>query len=301
LSITAKRMVIWGVLYFLMILSLITPLGLLTIHVIMIPPLLLFVMLDVKRFALIYAGIVAILLVLLGSGGAVLALLSIFFLVPVAAMGVQYRKGASSGSAVTSGIIALIAALLLLLLISSALGANVTEEFTQLIKSDPYTMAMITDLLNSEQKIELFIEVMKSLIPMMIIAFAVYYTLITHWLGRKLLSRMWQPVPKLKPMKEWMLPKSMVWYYLIIVIMDMVMRMDTGSVISVIVLNSLPLLTYAFALQGIGFLFFVADAKGWNRALPIVGIVLLPFVAQLLAWLGVFDVAFPLRRRFKQE
>jgi len=301
LSTTSKSMITWGGLYLLMLLSLITPMGLITIHLMMIPIVVLFVILDRIRFLLLYAGIVTILIVILGGTGFILALSSLFFLIPSVAMGMQYRKESSSGTVVTTGIIVLIAIMLLLLLFSSALGANITEEFSKMLKSDPTFMAMINNVVQSEEQIDSFIDIMRSMIPMMIIMIAVYYTLVTHWIGRKLLSRVWKPVPKLKPMKDWMLPKSMVWYYLIVVVLDMFLVINTGSVISVIVLNSLPLLTYAFALQAISFFFFVSDMKGWNRALPIVGIILLPFIPSLLAWIGVIDVAFALRKWAKEK
>jgi uncharacterized protein YybS (DUF2232 family) len=300
LAKSSKNMIIWGVLYLLMLLSLVTPLGLITLNLLMIPLLVLFVMLDLKRFIIIYAVISVILIVGsgmagLGNGGIVLAFVSMLFLIPSVAMGIQYRKG-SSGLAVTTGIIALIAVMLLLLLISSTLGFNITDEFTKLLKSDANFMSMIHTIVQDEDQIDSYIDILISMIPMMIILIAVYYTIITHWLGRKFLSRLWKPLPKLKPMKEWMLPRSMVWYYLIVLVLNMFLEIDTGSTMSVIVLNSHPLLTYAFALQAVGFLFFIADLKGWNRALPIVAILLLPFIPVLIAWIGVIDVAFPMRK-----
>jgi uncharacterized protein YybS (DUF2232 family) len=300
---SSKNMIIWGVIYLLMLLSLATPLGLITFNLMMIPLLLLFVMLDLKRFIIIYAVITAILIVGLGNGGIVLAFVSMVFLIPSVSMGIQYRKGFASGTAVTTGIIVLIAVMLLLLLLSSALGFNLTEEFTKLLKSDANFMSMIHIMVQDEDQIDSYIDIMISMIPMMIIMIAVYYTLITHWLGRKLLSRLWKPVPKLKPMKEWMLPRSMIWYYLIVLVLNMILKMDTGSTLSVIVLNSYPLLTIAFALQAVGFLFFVVDMKGWNRALPIVAIIVLPipFISSLLAWIGVIDVAFPLRKWAREK
>ncbi len=301
MSTNAKSMLIWGILYLLMLLTLITPLSLITIHLMMIPLVLLFVLLDLKRFILLYAGIIAILILVLGGGGFILAFTSMFFLIPSVAMGIQYRKGDTSSLAVTTGIITLIIVMLLLLLLSSALGANITDSFTELLKADPNFMTMINSFVQSEDQIDSFIEMLMSMIPLMIIMIAAYYTMITHWLGRKLLSRLWKPVPKLKPMKEWMLPRSMVWYYLIVLVLDMFLVFNTGSVVSVIVLNSLPLLTYAFALQAVGFLFFFIDIKGWNRALPIVALILLLFIPSLLAWIGVIDVAFALRKWVKEK
>lgn len=301
MSTNAKSMLIWGVLYLLMLLTLITPLGLITIHLMMIPLVLLFVLLDLKRFILLYAGIIAILIVALGSDGFILAFTSMFFLVPSIAMGIQYRKGATSSLAVTTGIVTLIVVMLLLLLFSSALGANITDSFTELLKADPNFMTMINSFVQDEDQIDSFLEMLMSMIPMMIIMIAAYYTMITHWLGRKLLTRLWKPVPKLKPMQEWMLPRSMVWYYLIVLVLDMVLVFNTGSVVSVIVINSLPLLTYAFALQAVSFLFFFTDIKGWNRALPIMALILLLFIPNLLAWIGVIDVAFALRKWVKEK
>jgi uncharacterized protein YybS (DUF2232 family) len=300
-----KNMIIWGVLYLLMLFSLITPFGLITINLMMIPLLVLFVMLDIKSFFTIYAGIAAVLIIGLGlvgliNLGIVLVFISMLFLIPSVAMGVQYRKGASSAPAVTTGILALVGVMLLILLLTTALGVNISEEFTELLKSNSSFMSTLNNMYSTDN-VDAFIEVMISMIPMMMIMIAVYYTLITHWLGRKLLTRLWKPVPKLKPMKEWMLPRSMVWYYVIVLVLNMFVVMDTGSTLSVIILNSHPLVTYAFGLQAVGFLFFVADIKGWNRALPIVALILLLFIPSLLAWIGVIDVAFPLRKWAKER
>jgi uncharacterized protein YybS (DUF2232 family) len=300
-----KNMVIWGVLYLLMLLSLITPFGLITINLMMIPLIVLFVMLDIKSFMKLYAGIVAVLIVGLGlvgllNLGILLVFMSMLFLIPSVAMGVQYRKGASSGPAVTTGILAIVGVMLLILLFTTALGVNISEEFTELLKANTSFMTMLNNMYGIEN-VDAFIDVMIRMIPMMIIMIAVFYTLITHWLGRILLTRLWKPVPKLKPMKEWMLPRSMVWYYVIVLVLNMFVVMDTGSTLSVIILNSHPLVTYAFGLQAVGFLFFVADLKGWNRTLPIVALILLLFIPSLLAWIGVIDVAFPLRKWAKER
>jgi uncharacterized protein YybS (DUF2232 family) len=100
-----------------------------------------------------------------------------------------------------------------------------------------------------------------------------------------------------------MLPKSFIWIYVIALVLEMFAK-DTKSTVFTLVLNLLPLLSTAFAIQAIAFLFFVAHAKGWNKVLPILGIVLLlvfPPAFFLLSLLGVFDVAFPVRDRIKTK
>jgi uncharacterized protein YybS (DUF2232 family) len=87
----------------------------------------------------------------------------------------------------------------------------------------------------------------------------------------------------------------------IVLLLNMFIVMDAGSTLSIIVLNSHPLLTYAFALQAVCFLFFVVDVKGWKPILPIVALILLLFMPGLFAWIGVIDVAFPLRKWVKEK
>ena len=63
--------------------------------------------------------------------------------------------------------------------------------------------------------------------------------------------------------------------------------------------NLIPLLTFAFAVQAISFLFYVVHVKNWNRALPLIGIALAFVMPGIVSLLGVFDVAFDLRRRLR--
>lgn len=292
------KTLLWIGICMLMLFSLITLFGVLTAHFIMVPLLVAIVVSDVRKFAVAYAGMIALLVLVLGGVGMFLALVSLFYLIPAWLMASQYRKGASPGTAVISGILGFIGAILLILVLTYASGFNITEAFTDYLRADAGTAAMMAEMLGPEQ-FELMMLIMKDMIPMMIIVFAVYNTLLAHWIGRKILTRLGISIDRLKPMKEWRLPRSLVFCYLIVLILELFVPFEPGSTLSVILLNSVPLLTYAFALQAAGFLFYVADTKGWNRALPIASIVLMPFpgLSQLLAWLGVIDVSFPIRDR----
>lgn len=293
------RTVLWGGIYLLMLFSIMTPLNVLTLHVLLVPLLILLVVSDPMKSIM---GIVALLIfpfLVLGGAGLFLSLLTLFYLLPAAAMAWQYRKEAGPGSAIIAGIVAFIAVILALLLISYSLSFNLSDFMASAIKQDPVLMPMLLSIIGSEAEIDRAIRFIVSLIPATIIIFSVYTTVAAHWLGRKLLSRYDKPVPKLKPMKEWRLPRSIIWYYLILLLLDLFFAFQPGSTMEVMLLNALPLLSYALALQGVGFLFYTADAKGWNRVLPVAGLVLVPFIPQLIAWIGVLDMAFPLRSRMK--
>lgn len=299
-SSTGKT-VLWGGIFLLSLLSVITPLGIVTLHFLLVPLLVLAVISKRVAFALTFAGVLILPWLLLGGVGSFLSILALFYLAPALAMARQYRKEAGSASAVFAGVIAFIAVILIVLLVAYAFRFNLADFTEDALKSEASLMAMMESLFSSEDNVEKAIGILIDMIPVTIIFFSVYTTVLAHWLGRKLLSRYWKPVPRLTPMKDWRLPKSMIWYYLILIILDIFIEFELGSTMNVILLNAVPLLTYALALQGIGFLFFTADAKGWNRAMPITGIVLMPFFPQLIAWIGVIDTAFPLRSRMKSK
>lgn len=297
------KTLLWTGMHILLLLSLVTPLGFVTTHFLLIPLLVAFVVSDVRKFAIVYAAMIGLLMLVLGGAGLLLALFSLFYLVPAALMGRQYRKGASPGVAVISGILGVIGAALLALVVFYAAGFNIADGFKAYLRSDAGTLELMTQILGSEEELDLTIKLMVDMIPMMIITFAVYTTLLAHWLGRKILTRGGIEVGRLKPMKEWRLPRSLVFLYLIVLILELFVSVEPGSTLSVILINASPLLTYAFAFQAAGFLFFLADLRGWNRALPIASIVLMPVpgLAQLFAWLGVLDVSFPIRERIAEK
>src|SRR5690606_27635980 len=132
---------------------------------------------------------------------------------PALAMSSQYRKGAGAGAAVIAGAVAFIGSFLLLLLAAFALRLNMTEFFTDTLKSDTAFMALFQSMLGSPELVDKALDMMISMIPFMLIFVSTYTAVLAHYLARKLLTAFWKPVPRLRPMKDWRLPKSIVWYY----------------------------------------------------------------------------------------
>jgi uncharacterized protein YybS (DUF2232 family) len=127
---------------------------------------------------------------------------------------------------------------------------------------------------------------------------------VSHGISRWLLNKTGEGIPGLRPMREWMLQKSLVWIYLVVFVLDLFVNPASISLISTLLMNAMPLLMLAFAIQAICFLFFVAHTNKWKPILPIVAIILVCFMPPLFivySLLGVFDVAFPIRERFKKN
>ncbi|MEI7027999.1 DUF2232 domain-containing protein [Paenibacillus sp. y28] len=303
-----KQTLLWSLIYLVLLFLSLTPLGLLTIHFVAIPPLILFVKNRTPVFAAAFVGsligllAVSMLLQLsfIGYAGIMIAA---FFLSPVVIMGTLYRKKAPARSAITAGVMTLLGQQLLMLVLLTLMGYNVTKGLRNYMQE---SMALSQQLLHMQlpqEVVDLTLTTMTQIIPMFLIAFAFYYTVITHWLGRKLLNRYGAEIPGLKPVREWMLPKSFVWIYLIALVCSFLFVQDSQSMLAVILMNLLPILTFTFGVQAVAFLSFVCYQKGWNYALPVLAFifVIFPPFQTLLAMLGVFDVAFPIRERMKAK
>jgi uncharacterized protein YybS (DUF2232 family) len=307
-----KQPLLWSLIYMVLLLLSFTPLVLVTINLMMIPTVILFVKLDWKRFVLhnvvILLAVYAISFVFgVASLGTVAAILFLFFLTPSVVIGRMYKRKASARSALTAGAVAMLAQLLLLLLIMTVSGIHVINEMRDYMRSSMETLPAELKSMVPAELLDQILQVMTQLLPLYLIGFSLYYSIVTHWLARKVLVRSGEPIPGLKPAKDWMLPRSMIWYYLIALILSYVYTNPDNSMIFMILLNIMPLMLFAFTVQAFGFLFFIADRRGWSRAVPktltvlgVIVLVFIPFLMQMVSLLGLFDVAFPIRERFKK-
>lgn len=108
-------------------------------------------------------------------------------------------------------------------------------------------------------------------------------------------------VPRFKPFRELSLPKSVIWYYLIVLITSLVSSPEPGTTFALAVINLQIGLELLMILQGLAFIHFWGHRKGWGKGriaiLTIFGIVLSPFTRIL----GIIDLGFDLRERLSQK
>jgi len=266
----------------------------------MIPLVILYMTLSKKMFALFYVVGLLIVYGLTGSAGPYLVILSVFFTVPVVVMGQLYRKKSSARSALTGGVVAFLAEMLIGFMLSYLMGTNVVEVMGTFIRESFATLPKTIQSDISSDVIDSLIGMLTQMIPFYMIAISLFYVAVTHTISRRILKATGHPLPGLGPIKQWMLPKSFVIYYVIALVLDMILPTKQGSGMTMILLNLIPLLMFAFSVQAIGFLFFLTDVKKWNRAIPFVGIIALFFLPTVVSLVGLFDVAFPIRKTFQK-
>jgi uncharacterized protein YybS (DUF2232 family) len=285
------------------LLSFMTPFIIFTISFLMVPVLVLYVTQSTRSFVIYYLVSLLIVYVISAWQGPFLLAVSLFFLPPVLVMGNLYKKKAAARSVLTAGAITLLAESLLSLIITNMFGLKPIANFKQMMLE--YIESMPKELMVLVPKdIDTYLNIIVQIMPLYLFSFAMFYAFVTHGVSRWLLNKTGKGLPGLPPLREMRLPKSLVWIYLIAFAIDMFMEFPLGSLLSTLLLNMLPLLMLAFTIQALSFLFFVAHANRWNRAMPITAIVVLIIFSPLMvvySLLGVFDVAFPIRERFKKN
>ncbi|MDD9270826.1 DUF2232 domain-containing protein [Paenibacillus sp. GCM10023248] len=295
--------IIWSAVTVVSLLSLMTPFIIFTFSFLMIPVLMLYVKSSTKRFVISYVLSLLVVYLLTQWHGISLISVSLFMLPPVLVMGNLYKRKAPARSVLTAGIVTILAEALLSLLIGYMLGFDPVAKFKGFMIDSIASMPPgIREVLPKDQ--DWYVNFIVQVIPLYLIFVALFFTFVTHGISRWLLNKTGEGIPGLRPMREWMLQKSLVWIYLVVFVLDMFMNPASTALIPTLLMNAMPLLMLAFAIQAIGFLFFIAHTNRWKPVLPILAIILVCFMPPLFivySLLGVFDVAFPIRERFKKN
>ncbi len=142
-----------------------------------------------------------------------------------------------------------------------------------------------------------------TLIPTLFVTTGMVFAVITHLISVPILKRLRFELAPLKPFREWRLPTSIIWYYLISSILLMV-KLDQDSFLFMAVLNLYFILQFFVLMQGYSFVFFYSYVKGWAKAIPIVILIaslIIPIFLYLIRILGIIDLGFPLRRKILKK
>lgn len=156
----------------------------------------------------------------------------------------------------------------------------------------------------TETQIEMFIEQLDFityLVPSMLIMSALLFAFITQLITSSILKRLQYEVKSWKPFSEWSLPRSVIFYYLIVLILSLV-GLEEGTTLFVLVANLEVLLGNAMVLQGFTVIYAFSKIKGWSLAVPAlitIGSFMLMFPLQLVKLLGILDLGLNLRSRMK--
>ncbi|MCQ4087778.1 DUF2232 domain-containing protein [Saccharibacillus sp. JS10] len=291
----------WAIIYLLILLSLLTPLSAILLLVMIVPVAVLYASLRVNVFWLHIVPVLVILGLFSGSLAPYTLLLAGYFLVTGIVMGHLYKKRAPALQTIMYGMGTLIGTLLILLVAAKwMLGFNLSDYVSQFVHQtfDPLLVVAEMNPMLSNQWNPDFIFALANqtvmMIPLGIAMSSFVLAVVTHAIVRPILSSMGVNAPKLRAAHEWKLPRALIFYYFVVVIIELVTFDQGDGFWKMAAVNVLPLLQFCFIIQAIGFWFFIGHIKKWHRALCIL-MAVVTVIFPPMRIIGIIDLAFPLR------
>ncbi|MBB6634069.1 DUF2232 domain-containing protein [Cohnella thailandensis] len=297
------KSVAWSAVALLVLLSIPTSLIVITLFLLMAPLVILYTMLKPLSFVAHVACIGIAAFALMGSYSLASLVFGLFFLIPAAVMGHLYKRRMPARTVVTVAMVVLLVQLLVELAIFSVqYDLNLSSELASLIEESLKQLQTDT-LMPADWAAETSVtlgDAITKMLPVLLLLTSFMMAVVTHVLARRGLALMGIVIPGMTAMKNWMLPRSLVFYYLIALVLSYTISPESTGFWSTVTANAVPLLKFAFTIQAIAFFFFLADAKNWNKAVPvIIAIPLLIFPPFYL--IGLLDTAFPIRKNFEKK
>lgn len=247
--------------------------------------------------------IVAALLTLIVAGVAALPVPFIFGTVGIV-VGELFRRNMSGfsvllGAWLTYTIHMLIVYLSLVLIV----GIHPIEMSIDMMKAQMETTRSVLESFGQSggqlDEMENMLDRFVYLAPFMLVSVSVILALATVVLSTWLLRRLGHNVKRLPPFREWTFPRSLLWYYLAVLLL-IIVGAEEGSFLYVVIWNLFPLLELVLTVQGLAFIFYYCYEKKVATAFPviitIVSIIITPLL-NVVRILGIIDLGFDLRKR----
>ncbi|MGG3129693.1 YybS family protein [Bacillus pumilus] len=142
-----------------------------------------------------------------------------------------------------------------------------------------------------------------SALPVALLIGVTLLAFVNHWFVQPLIKRFVKDMPVLKKFKDMRLPKSMVWYYLLTLLL-MLIQTEKGSFLWLVQTSAFQILFILVLIQGFSFIFYYCHEKSISKAVPIFAIVLgvlYPPVGVIVRIIGIADIGFYLREKVKNK
>lgn len=174
----------------------------------------------------------------------------------------------------------------------------VKESYTQ---SLALTKEMTGQEIFTAEQLNTIFETIELTIPANVTIAVFLITFIIMAANLPILKRLGVNVPKFAPFRHMRLPKSILWYYLVILIVNFVASPAPGSTLHMVTLNISMILWILLVLQGISFVHFFVAAKGLPKALAWIATVLALPLYSFYVLIGIIDLGFNVRGLLEPE
>ncbi|MFD5262651.1 YybS family protein [Bacillus wiedmannii] len=156
--------------------------------------------------------------------------------------------------------------------------------------------------ISKEQK-ELFAQfndVLQTLFPSLLVMVSVCFSWITVMISGSVLRKLKHDVKPWPKFKDIQLPKSIVWYYVIFILLSTFIKVEPTSYLHMVFSNLYVIFALLLLIQGLTFIAFLAHSKGFTKGIPIISFIVcmfIPMLFPLVTILGIIDLGISLRSK----
>ncbi|MGG0285691.1 YybS family protein [Peribacillus butanolivorans] len=148
------------------------------------------------------------------------------------------------------------------------------------------------------------IDLLNTLMPSLFVVTSVIMVLLIFFAAHPILKRFSDKTLKWPHFRDLRLPKSLLWYYLITMLLALFVNTDKNSFVYMAITNLFFILQFFILIQGYSLVFYISRVKSWNKAIPILIVVaslLHPIFITIIRFLGIIDLGFPFRETIKKK
>lgn len=156
--------------------------------------------------------------------------------------------------------------------------------------------------ISKEQKelFEQFNDVLQTLFPSLLVMASVCCSWITVMISGSVLRRLKHDVAPWPKFRDIQLPKSIIWYYVIFILLETFIKVEPTSYLHMVFSNLYVIFALLLVLQGLTFIAFLAYRKGFTKGVPIISFIVcmfIPMLFPLVTILGIIDLGTSLRSK----
>ncbi|WP_141537976.1 YybS family protein [Bacillus cereus] len=143
-------------------------------------------------------------------------------------------------------------------------------------------------------------DVLQTLFPSILVMVSVCFSWITVMISGSVLKKLKHDVTPWPKFKDIQLPKSIVWYYVIFILLATFIKVEPTSYLHMVFSNLYVIFALLLVLQGLTFITFLAHRKGFTKGVPIISFIVcmfIPMLFPLVIILGIIDLGISLRSK----
>ncbi|QIZ05928.1 YybS family protein [Priestia megaterium] len=272
-----------------------------------------FIMFSVKNnLKLIVAFLVAAIFIAFIAGSLMGVGLMLIYGSVGAVIGYLLQKGKSRTFILIASSLTFMAGLVISYVVMVAfMKIDIIHELTVALNESVKSSEAMLKAMGREDQVELLKEqnalMLKQIVtlaPSALIFASILSSFITQWICFPIAKRFGVNVQPWGSFRNLVLPKSLLWYYLIALGMMLLFHPQEGTYLYSVLINARYILETFIMLQGLALLFFIFHQKSVAKGLAVLVVILtfmIPIVRYIIMLLGITDLGFDFRKRFEMK